>query len=152
MNSEALAPLRRDYLVDDLAHAAGPSLTGTIAVQASQNLAETEWLLEIAAQHTLIQGVVGWVPLSSPDVTAILDRLASNPRFKGVRHIVQDEPDNRFILRPDFNRGVEQLKRYGLIYDILVFERHLPQAIEFVDRHPKQTFVLDHIAKPRIRE
>lgn len=152
MDSDALSPLRRDYLVEDLIQDAGPSVTGTIAVQACQNLAETEWLLDLAAQHALIQGVVGWVPLASPDVTSVLDRFASSPNFKGVRHVVQDEPDDRFILRPDFNRGVEQLKRHSLVYDILIFERHLPHAIEFVDRHPQQIFVLDHIAKPRIRE
>lgn len=152
MDNDALSPLRRDYLVEDLAQAAGPTLTGTIAVQACQNLAETDWLLDLAAQHSLIQGVVGWVPLGSPALTPVLDRLVSNPAFKGVRHVVQDEPDDRFILRDDFNRGVAQLNQYRLVYDILVFERHLPHAIEFVDRHPQQVFVLDHIAKPRIRE
>ncbi len=153
MDSDAMTPLRRDYLVEDLAQAAAPvGVIGTVAVQACQNLAETEWLLQTAAQHSLIQGVVGWVPLYSPDLASVLDRFASNPSFKAVRHVVQDEPDDRFILGPGFNRGVEQLKRYSLVYDILIFERHLPHAIEFVDRHPQQVFVLDHIAKPRIKE
>lgn len=153
MDSEALSPLRRDYLIEDLVQAATPSgVSGTITVQACQNLAETEWLLSIVADHPLFLGVVGWVPLCSPDVSSVLDQFASQSKFKGVRHVVQDEPDDRFILRTDFNRGVEQLKHRGIAYDILIFERHLPQAIEFVDRHPQQIFVLDHIAKPRIRE
>jgi L-fuconolactonase len=153
MDNDALSPLRRDYLIEDLTQAAAPAgVTGTVAVQACQNLAETEWLLQTAAQHSLIQGVVGWVPLYSPDLASVLDRFASNPSFKAVRHVVQDEPDDRFILGPGFNRGVEQLQRHSLVYDILIFERHLPHAIEFVDRHPQQVFVLDHIAKPRIKE
>jgi len=153
MNSDGLAPLRRDYLVDDLVEAARPSrVSATIVVQACQNLTETEWLLEIATSSSLVQGVVGWVPLCSPGVTSNLDRFARNPKFKGVRHILQAEPDDFFMLREDFNRGVEQLKQFGLVYDVLIFERHLPQAIEFVDRHPQQAFVLDHVAKPKIKE
>ena len=153
MNSDGFAPLRRDYLVDDLVQAArSSSVSATIAVQACQNLAETEWLLEIAANNSLVQGVVGWVPLCSPGVISILDRFAHDTKFKGVRHILQGEPDEFFMLREDFNRGVEQLKQFGLVYDILIFERHLPQAIEFVDRHPQQVFVVDHIAKPKIKE
>jgi L-fuconolactonase len=85
-------------------------------------------------------------------VGSTLERFAHAPKLKGVRHIVQDEPDERFILRGDFNRGVALLRDFGLVYDILIFERHLAQAIEFVDRHPKQVFVLDHVAKPRIKE
>lgn len=153
MDNETLAPLRRDYLADDLVQAAQPSgVTAAIAVQACQNIAETEWLLGIAENHSMIQGVVGWLPLCSPDLSPHLERLAQHPEFKGVRHIVQDEPDDSFILRDDFNRGIAQLKTYGLVYDILIFERHLPQVIDFVDRHPQQVFVLDHVAKPRIRE
>lgn len=153
MDSDALAPLRRDYLVDDLVQAApSSSVRGTIAVQACQTLEETRWLLDIAAKSSLVKGVVGWVPLCSSDVPSVLEQLASDPKFKGVRHIVQDEPDDQFLLRDNFNRGVAQLKQFKLVYDILIFERHLPQAIEFVDRHPEQIFVLDHVAKPKIKQ
>jgi L-fuconolactonase len=153
LNDNALRPLRRDYLMEDLAEAARSSdVRGTIAVQVRQSLFETEWLLEIAAHNSLVAGVVGWVPLCSPEVGSILERLSHDPKLKGVRHIVQDEPDNLFILRDDFNLGVARLKDFGLIYDILIFERHLAQAIEFVDCHPQQVFVLDHVAKPRIKE
>ena len=74
------------------------------------------------------------------------------PKLKAVRHVLQDEPDDSYMLRDDFNRGIELLTNSGLRYDILIFERHLPQAIQFVDRHPRQTFILDHVAKPRIKE
>jgi L-fuconolactonase len=99
-----------------------------------------------------MRGVVGWVPLMDPGVGDCLERYAANPKFRAVRHVVQGEPDDRFILGAAFNRGVAMLKRWDLVYDILIFERHLPPTIEFVDRHPDQVFVLDHIAKPRIGE
>jgi L-fuconolactonase len=153
MSDDALRPLRRDFLTVDLMEATRSSdVRGAIAVQVRQSLLETEWLLEIAARNSLVLGVVGWVPLCSPEVNSILERFAHDQKLKGVRHIVQDEPDNDFMLRVDFNRGVALLKDFGFAYDILIFERHLAQAIEFVDRHPQQVFVVDHVAKPRIKE
>lgn len=128
----------------------GLGFDGSIVVQARQTRDESDWLLQLAATHPRIAGVVGWVDLSAPDVDSELERLASAPRFVGVRHIVQDEPDDRFLLRPDFLHGVSRLERHGLCYDVLVFERQLPAAIEFVRRFPAQRFVLDHIAKPKI--
>ena len=123
-----------------------------LSVCRRQTVQETDWLLDLAEGHDFIKGVVGWVPLASPDVCKTLDALEERPKLKGVRHVVQDEPDPQFILRNDFNAGVSALLDYGLVYDILIFERHLPQAIEFVDRHPNQRFVLDHLAKPRAKE
>ena len=153
MNGEALHGLRRDYLVADLSLATRDSgVHGTIAVQARQTLEETDWLLAVAADHPIIKGVVGWVPLCSPQVGDLLERIAFVPNLKGVRHVLQDEPDDQFMLREDFNQGVGKLKEFRLVYDILIFERHLPQAIQFVDRHPQQKFVLDHLAKPRIKD
>jgi L-fuconolactonase len=128
-------------------------IEGTVAVQARQSLEETTWLLDLAAKHPIMRGVVGWVPLTEgAGVKRHLDRFASNPKLRGVRHIIQDEADPRYILRTDFNTGVHALLDYKLRYDILIFERHLPAAIQFVDRHPKQVFILDHVAKPRIKE
>jgi L-fuconolactonase len=95
---------------------------------------------------------VGWVPLVSPDIRDHLSVYARRPKLKAVRHVLQDEPDDNYALRDDFNRGISLLKEFGLRYDILIFERHLPQAIQLVDRHPDQRFILDHVAKPRIRE
>ena len=98
-----------------------------------------------------MRGIVGWVPLADAKVGDTLDRLASEHLLKGVRHVVQDEPDDRFILGDDFNRGVAQLEGRNLVYDVLIFARQLPASIEFVDAHPKVPMVLDHIAKPTIR-
>jgi L-fuconolactonase len=150
--SDAMPVLRRDYGAADLEAAlAGTGIDGTVAVQAQQAVAETEWLLALAHDHPIIRGVVGWVPLVQPGLEAHLDRLSADSALKGVRHIVHDEPDDAFVLRDDFNRGVAALERYGLVYDVLIFARHLPNAIAFVDRHPRQPFVVDHIAKPVIR-
>jgi L-fuconolactonase len=146
--------IRRDFLPADLEplmHHFG--IEGTVAVQARQSLEETAWLLDLSEKHPLIRGVVGWVPLTEgAGVKRSLEKFAGNKRLRGVRHVVQDEADPRYILRKDFNEGVSTLREFGLRYDILIFERHLPAAIEFVDRHPDQTFILDHIAKPRIKD
>jgi len=147
-----LDPLRRDFLPGDLAAAlASAGLDAAVSVQARQTLEETEWLLSLAERHSFLAGVVGWVPLADPGVERHLERLAARPRLRAVRHVAQDEPPG-FLLRDDFNRGVALLPRYGLAYDLLVYERQLPEAIDFVDRHPGVRFVLDHAAKPRIRE
>lgn len=146
--------IRRDFLPEDLEplmHHFG--IEGTVAVQARQTIEETTWLLGLAEKHPLIRGVVGWVPLTDgAGVKRSLEPFAGKRKLRGVRHVVQDEPDPRYILRKDFNEGVSALREFGLRYDILIFERHLPAAIEFVDRHPNQTFILDHVAKPRIKD
>jgi L-fuconolactonase len=151
--SDQMSVLQADFLPADLKEELDRvGIDGAVSVQARQGVHETEWLLDLAEEHDFIKGVVGWVPLSSPGVRTTLERLLERPKMKGVRHVVQDEPDDHFILRNDFNAGVSALADFGLVYDILIFERHLPQAIEFVDRHPNQRFVLDHLAKPRARE
>lgn len=146
--------IRRDFLpaqLEELMHHFG--IEGTVAVQARQTLEETTWLLSLAEKHPLIRGVVGWVPLTEgAGVKRHLERFAGNHGLRGVRHVIHDEADPRYILRDDFNAGVRALREFGLRYDILIFERHLPAAIEFVDRHPNQVFILDHVAKPRIKE
>jgi L-fuconolactonase len=151
--SDEMKALRRDFLPRDLQGTIrDSSVVGVVSVQARQSVRETDFLLGIAAIEPWVRGVVGWAPLADAKVAAVLERLAANKKLKGVRHVVQDEPDPDFILRPDFNEGVKLLDGFGLAYDILIYERHLPAAIQFVDRHPNQRFVLDHIAKPRIRE
>lgn len=150
---DSLAILRRDFAPSDLANELNRSgIDGSVAVQARQTLEETRWLLDLANDDACVRGVVGWVPLTAPEkAAAALDGLADEPFLIGVRHVVHDEPDDQFILRGDFNRGIDLLLERDLTYDILIFERHLPQTIEFVDRHPNQRFVIDHIAKPKIR-
>ena len=143
--------LRRDFLPSDLEPMIRSSgVTGVVTVQARQKLEETHWLLELAATYHFIKGVVGWVPLIAKELPKIMEVLAPNTQLKGVRHVLHDEPDDDYMLRDDFNLGIAVLHQFNLIYDILIFERHLPQTIEFVDRHPHQIFVVDHIAKPRI--
>jgi L-fuconolactonase len=121
-------------------------------VQARQSLEETQWLLSLAEDSTFLRGVVGWAPIASEQFPDELERLRRRKKLKGLRHVIQDEPDANFINRSDFNRGIASLKGSGLAYDILIFDRHLSAATAFVDRHPTQVFVLDHMAKPRIRE
>ena len=146
---DRMGVLKRDYLPPDLAPLlAGLGFEGTVAVQARQNLEETRWLLELADQHNLIKGVVGWVDLRSPDLRRQLEMF---PKLVGVRHVVHDEPDDGFMLRPDFRRGIAQLREFGLTYDLLLFPKHLPVAVELVKEFPDQPFILDHIAKPAIR-
>jgi L-fuconolactonase len=149
--TDRLGALRRDFLPADLEpllRQAG--FTRSIAVQARSSVRETHWLLGLARTHPFIAGVVGWVDLCAADVDTVLAPLARDSRLVGIRHVVQDEADDRFLLRADFCRGVSRLAEFGLAYDLLIFPRHLPVAIEFVARFPAQPFVLDHLAKPEI--
>jgi L-fuconolactonase len=152
--SDSMETLQRDFLPRDLEprlRAAG--LDGSVAVQATSNTRETEWLLGLAREHPWIRGVVGWVDLSWEAVRDDLESLRARAPgvLCGVRHVVQDEPDDRFLLRGDFLRGVSFLAELDLTYDILIYPRQLPAAIEFVRRLPRNRLVLDHIAKPFIK-
>ncbi|HCO96938.1 MAG TPA: amidohydrolase [Phycisphaerales bacterium] len=147
---EVLAQDRLPADLEPLLKANG--IDGTVAVQARQVVEETEALLAMAEEYDFIRGVVGWVDLRSPDVEAQLERFRDSTRLVGVRHVVQDEPDEKFVLREDFMRGIGKLKAYDLVYDILVFPHQLPAAIKLVKRFPDQVFILDHIAKPYIKD
>jgi len=147
------SPLHRDWLPSDWqAEARQVGIAASIAVQARQTVEESRWLLRLADEQPTIKGVVGWVDLRADKADAQLAELSRDPRFVGVRHVVQDEPDEKFMLRPDFLRGLARLKEFKLTYDLLIFPKHLPAAIEVVNRFPEQPFVLDHIAKPFIRD
>ena len=151
--TDGMEVLRRDFLMDDLrAVTIDAGVTGTIVVETARTIEETEWLSQVAASDDLICGVVGWAPLTISTVVSQLERIASLPKMKAIRHPIHDEADDQFVLRDDFNQGVSALKQFDLGYDILIFEKHLPQTIQFVDRHPGQVFILDHLAKPRIRD
>ena len=144
--------LARDHLPKDLALlAAAEGIDGTVVVQARQSLEESRWLLELAAANPLIRGVVGWVDLRSTHVVDQLREFAKRPKFVGVRHVVQDEPDPRFLLGESFLHGIGKLATFGLTYDLLLYPHQLPAAVELVGRFPEQPFVLDHLAKPRIK-
>lgn len=149
---DSMAILRRDFLPADLKpelHRAG--FDACIAVQARQTLEETNWLLSLAEKNSFIAGVIGWVDLRASNVREQLAELAKNPKLLGVRHIVQGEPDDRFLLQLEFLRGIAALEEFNLTYDILIYTRHLPVAIDFVQRFPRQRFVLDHLAKPLMK-
>ncbi len=148
---EKMEVLKIDYQPADLKkEIAEAGIDGVVSVQADQSLRETDDLLEHARTNDFILGVVGWFPLADNKVRDLFDKYSNNELLKGVRHVVQDEPDDNFILDDQFNRGVSLLKDYNWVYDILIYERQLGPSIQFVDRHPEQIFVLDHIAKPRI--
>ena len=149
---ETMKVIRRDFLPPDLEEEIRTfGIDGVVSVQARQTLEETRWLLSMAAQQEFIKGVVGWVPLTKCSVREELELLGTEPKLRAVRHVVQSEADS-YMLRDDFNAGVAALLQFGLAYDILICERQLPEACQFVDRHANQVFVLDHIAKPRIKE
>ena len=149
---ESMSAIRRDCLPRDLEpELERNELEGSVAVQARQTLEETRWLLELADRSSKVLGVVGWVDLRSSDARSQLSVFARNPKLVGVRHIVQSEPDDRFLLRQDFLRGIALLLEFDLAYDILIYTKHLPVAAEFVERFPRQRFVLDHLAKPAIK-
>jgi len=149
---DSMSVLRRDFLPSDARREMDlAGIDACVAVQARQTLEETRWLLELADSATFIAAVVGWVDLQADDVEAQLARFAAHSKLVGVRHIVQSEPDPRFLLRPAFCRGISLVEELHLTYDILIYPRQLPAAIELVSRFPRQRFVLDHLAKPEIR-
>jgi L-fuconolactonase len=150
---ESMSQLQRDFLTKDLTAAmASAGVDGSVAVQARQTMDETRWLLDLAEDCDAIRGVVGWAPIAGEEFPGVMEEFEHRPKLKGLRHVIQGEKDENYILREDFNSGIRSMLGSGLVYDILIYERHLPQTIEFVDEHPEQVFVLDHVAKPLIRE
>ena len=142
-----MSVLRRDFLPPDLKTAMDETqIEGVVSVQARQSVEETRALLDFARDNSWILGVVGWVPLASPDIERVLEEFLDEKKLKSVRHVVQGEADG-FLEGAQFNSGIRALEPTGLLYDLLVVERQLPEAIAFVDRHPNQRFVLDHIGQ-----
>ena len=141
--------LKRDFLPEELSATLEPArVDAVISVQSRQSDEETRWLLQLADKYSFIAGVVGWLPLIESNVQEQLARFAQHPKACGVRHVLQGESDDAYMLREDFQRGLAALSPLDLAYDLLILPRHLPHAIELVDRHPRQVFVLDHLAKP----
>jgi L-fuconolactonase len=150
--TDEMAVIRRHFLPDDLLpELRANQIDGCIAVQADQSEAETQFLLDLAKQNSFISGVVGWIDLRAENLSECLALLARNKKLRGFRHIVQAEPDDRFMLRPAFVRGIGCLAEFGFTYDILIYARQLSAAIEIVARCPNQSFVIDHLAKPEIK-
>lgn len=149
---ESMEILKRDFNPEDLKKEMDASqFDGCVAVQASQTEEETDFLLQQAEKFPFIKGVVGWLDLCIPSIEDRLRHYSQFDKLKGIRHVVQDEPDDRFLLRKEFLNGISLLYRYDLTYDILIFPKHLEVAAEFVSMFPEQSFVLDHIAKPDIK-
>ncbi len=149
---DSMSQLRRDFLPDQLkSELESVGFHGSVAVQARQTPEETGWLLDLAGSSPWILGVIGWADLRSPDIRSQLQVITRNPKLVGIRHMVQSEPDDRFLLQPDFLRGISVLEEFDLAFDILIYPKHLLVAAEFVERFPRQRFVLDHLAKPPIK-
>ena len=148
----ANTPLAQNHLLVELEEATSlAGVTGTIAVQARQTNEESASLLEIADQSDLIRGVVGWIPLVSENVDEDLELFSDNPKFVGIRHVLQDEPD-AYFLRDDFHRGLSKLPAHDLRYDILLYQHQIPVATKLVDRQPELGMIIDHIAKPKAQK
>jgi L-fuconolactonase len=149
--SEQFSAIRRDFFPADLApHLQGTGFDGSVAVQARESVAETDWLLGLADRHPSVLAVVGWADLCDPLVDRELARIARHPKLAGVRMVIQDRPDPDFADSPAHRQGIARLAAHGLTYDLLLKPPHLPAAIRLVDRFPAQPFVVDHLAKPEI--
>lgn len=150
--TKEMAILKRGFMPADLLpEMVANGIDGCIAVQTSQSEQETRFLLDIGQRNHWIAGVVGWVDLRAGNVAERLRYFSRFEKLRGVRHIVQVEAENRFMLGPDFMRGISCLAKFDLTYDILIYPNQLPAAIEFVAKFPEQRFVLDHMAKPNIK-
>ncbi|RPG68548.1 MAG: amidohydrolase [Flavobacteriaceae bacterium TMED42] len=148
----SMQKIARDFLPQDLKPLLSQSqMEGCVAVQADQSETETQFLLDLAGKNTFIKGVIGWVDLRADDLSERLDFFSKNPLFKGVRHILQAEKEG-FMMQDSFLRGIRQLKDFNLTYDLLVFPHQLEEAIALVKKNPDQLFVLDHLAKPYIKD
>lgn len=149
--TDAMQVLKKDFLPTDLAPLLNQiGFDCCIAVQARQSIEETNWLLRIANKNDFIKGVVGWVDLLSPNIDETLSGYTNQKKLVGVRHVVHDEADDNFMLQPAFQDGIAALKEFNLTYDLLLFPKHLPVALQLVEKFPEQYFVVDHIAKPFI--
>ena len=145
--------IRRDFTPEDLKlvyEQAG--VDGCVAVQADQTLEETDFLIDLASKNDFIKGVVGWVDLRANDISEVLELYAEKPIVKGFRHVVQGEADHNFLLRPNFLNGISKLEAHNFTYDILIFPHQLGATLEFVKQFPNQKFVIDHLAKPYIKD
>ena len=148
---DSMAVLKRDFLPQDLEPIlVKHQIDGCVAVQADQSKEETSFLIDLAEKHDFIKGIVGWVDLQAKDLEEQLSSYSENKWIKGFRHVLQDEPDNEFILQTEFINGLGKLSKFDFTYDILIFPKQLTSATKAVRLLPNQKFVLDHIAKPSI--
>ncbi len=150
--NDEMQVIRKDFLPGDLAVIVNEEkLHGTIAVQADQTETETDWLLQLAAKNDFIKGVVGWVDLRSSNIEQRLHHYQQFSKLKGFRHVLQGEEPS-FMLQESFLNGISKLNEFGFAYDILIFPHHLSAALQLVKQFPQQRFVVDHVAKPHIKD
>ncbi len=150
---DSMQVIRRDFLPTDLAPELRTNgVTGCVAVQADQSEEEAHFLLQLADKHDFVKKVVGWVDLRSPDIAGRLDYFSQFEKLAGFRHIVQGEADPNYMLRPGFKRGIAHLEKFGFAYDVLIFPHQMGAALELVKAFPNQKFVIDHLAKPYIKD
>jgi L-fuconolactonase len=146
-----LGILYRDYLPQELAPIlSNNGVEKTVLVQASNSVPESRWLLNLADENNFIAGVVGWVDLMSPDLDAQLGELTAHPKFKGVRHLVETEPHDDWLVQPSVLSGLRRVSTYNLSYDLLVHRRHLKYVPQVAETCPELALVVDHLAKPPI--
>ncbi|WP_165747901.1 amidohydrolase family protein [Cellulophaga sp. Z1A5H] len=150
---DSMSAIRKDFLPLELKKIYQENgIDGCVAIQTDQSLKETEFLLKLSAEHQFIKGVVGWVDLCSDKIEEQLEVYSNVEKIKGFRHIVQAELDPDFLNQPNFTKGISALERYNFTYDILVLPHQLGATLEFVKKFPNQKFIIDHIAKPNIKE
>ena len=150
---DSMSVIRQDFLPSDLEKVYDEhGIDGCVAVQADQTLEETNFLLWLSGKYEFIKGVVGWVDLRDIKIDKVLEEYGQHEKIKGFRHIVQGEADPDFLLQSDFLRGISYLDKYNFVYDILIFPHQLEATLEFVKRFPHQKFVIDHMAKPYIKD
>ena len=153
LDDPALAAIRRDYLPSDLKpHLDAAGVRQSIFVQTQHNVAGNRWALSMAEETDWLAGVVGWVDLASEACEEQLLEFRDHPKFVGVRHVTQDEPDDDFIVRPAVLRGLKVLEKHGVPFDLLFYVRHLKHADRLARELPGLRMVIDHLAKPGIRD
>jgi L-fuconolactonase len=150
--TDKMSLIKRDFFPEELQReCVANDVDGTVVVQVDQSEDETLFLLDLAEKYQFIAGVVGWIDLRSPAIEERLRSFSQYRKLRGFRHIAQAEPDDQFLVGRDFTRGISLLREFGFVYDILIYPKQLPAAIELVSRFPEQSFVVDHMAKPPIK-
>jgi L-fuconolactonase len=153
LDAPNLAEIRRDFLPEDLEPLIRAEGVGrTIFVQTQHNVEENRWVLGLAEQHPFIAGVVGWVDLASKDCERDLFEFCQSPKFVGVRHVVQDEPDDDFLVRTEILKGLKVLEKHEVPFDLLLYVKHLRHVPALARALPELPMVIDHLAKPRIKD
>ena len=149
--NDSVAPIFRDFGPGDLTPLLNEAgVTKTVLVQATDTVAESEFLLTLASHHPMIAGVVGWVDLSAPDACDVIDQVRGNPLLKGLRPMLQNIDDTDWILRPEVQPALSHMAALDLAFDALIQPRHLPVIAALADRHPNLRIVIDHLAKPQM--